>query len=593
MTLPRVLVLDDLTYWSQDHRRLFCDNFAVRDSNNAYSGDDREYLAEVEFASPQKREGNHVIDDIEEAMRSIERRWKTGSQRWALVLLDLHFTSGEMLNGDLHSPLNVANTQTDPDLGFKVLQEMQQRWPDPTDQRKTSIPVVVLSSQDQRTEERRLNELGALDYLQRYDLESERFSARKRFGRFLSRNGLLEYDQLRVVRDDGKVQVLPVDKPIVGRSLSLLKSLREARRAASVDDCCLLLGESGTGKELFASYILRNSARSAKPFCPLDTGAIPLTMIEDTLFGHVRGAFTGATGAKNGLFQQANSGTLFLDEIGNMPIEVQVRLLRAIAAGEVQQIGSEKVQPVNVRLIAATDKNLDAAMDRGAFLPQLYYRLASHVVRIPSLAERPEDIPLLFDYFFAINGTSKYTQKKDVEPEVYARLASYQWKGNVRELENVTKWIALRRQDALTIGDGDLPPSIVNREKKDDAGPQPEVELTGPFIGAVKGSLNRIEENYGRLIGELMSRALNETRDKIDRSAPQGAARREKDQALGSLSPTRAISFLRNVEMSTNDAAAMITRLCKTFPKILDVGGDVRTIYRWAKERQGVRKRKG
>lgn len=595
MSLPRILVLDDLTCWSDKQRRMFCDTFALRDASERNCAEDSHFLAEVVFSAPQKREGNHIVNDINEAMRAITDGWRESSSRWALVLLDLHFTSGQMLNGDLHSPLNAAHTQTDPDLGFKVLQEMQVRWPDPADQRKTSIPVVVLSSQDQRKEEPRLNELGALDYLQRYDLQSERFSARKRFKRFLLRNGLLEYDQVRVVRDDGTVHVLQMDKPIIGRSLALLKSLREARRAASVDDCCLLLGDTGTGKELFASYVLKNSPRSAKPFSSVNTGAIPSTLIEDTLFGHVPGAFTDAKVALKGIFQQANSGTLFLDEIGNMPLDVQVKLLRAISTGEALPIGSSQPINIDVRLIAATDTNLDAAMDRGDFLPQLYYRLANHLVRIPSLSERPEDIPLLFDHFLAQN-TSEHHERKEVEPAVYAQLATYPWKGNVRELESVAKRIALSRQDAMTIGQGDIPTYILHPDKRADEASssqlQPRNDSVNAFSIAVKGGLTKLEEDYGRLIGRLLDRALDETRDKIERSKSRTTARGDKDEGLGSLSPTRAISFLRNVEMSTNDAAGTIVRLCKTFPNMLDTSEDVRTVCRWAKARQEARKRK-
>lgn len=210
-------------------------------------------------------------------------------------------------------------------------------------------------------------------------------------------------------------------------------------RAAVSGETVLIMGESGTGKELVADLIHQNSPRSENPFVVVDCSAIPPTLIESTLFGHVKGAYTDAHTDRKGKFEQANSGTIFLDEVGELPIEVQMKLLRVLQEREIEPVGSSKTIPVNVRIIAATNRQLDTAVSQKTFRDDLYYRLNVIPISLPSLRERKEDIPDLIDLF-----TSRFAQeyqlpKIGISSDTIKRLTEYEWPGNVRELENAIK----------------------------------------------------------------------------------------------------------------------------------------------------------
>ncbi len=210
-------------------------------------------------------------------------------------------------------------------------------------------------------------------------------------------------------------------------------------RAAVSDETVLIMGESGTGKELVADLIHQNSLRSENPFVVVDCSAIPSSLIESTLFGHVKGAFTDAHTDRKGKFEQADSGTIFLDEIGELPIEVQMKLLRVLQEREIEPVGSNKTRPIDVRIIAATNRQLDTAVSQKAFRDDLYYRLNVIPISLPPLRERKEDIPDLIDLF-----TSRFSQeyqlpKIGISSETIKKLTEYEWPGNVRELENAIK----------------------------------------------------------------------------------------------------------------------------------------------------------
>ncbi len=210
-------------------------------------------------------------------------------------------------------------------------------------------------------------------------------------------------------------------------------------RAAVSDETVLIMGESGTGKELVADLIHQNSPRAENPFVVVDCSAIPSSLIESTLFGHVKGAFTDAHTDRKGKFEQADSGTIFLDEIGELPIEVQMKWLRVLQEREIEPVGSHKTRPIDVRIIAATNQQLDTAVSQKTFRDDLYYRLNVIPVSLPPLRERKEDIPVLIDLF-----TSRFAQeyqlpKIGISSETIKKLTAYQWPGNVRELENAIK----------------------------------------------------------------------------------------------------------------------------------------------------------
>ena len=224
---------------------------------------------------------------------------------------------------------------------------------------------------------------------------------------------------------------------IIGKSSSLLNVLDAVLQVAPFDTSVLLLGESGTGKERIADCIHHHSARSKKPFVKVNCAALPATLIESELFGHEKGSFTGATDKRTGKFEKANGGTIFLDEIGEMPIDLQVKLLRVLQEKEIEPIGSSSTIKINVRFIAATNRNLEKEVAEGRFRLDLYYRLNVFPIELPSLRERTEDIPALANYF--INYYNHKTGKKitGISENVLKKMTAYRWPGNIRELENL------------------------------------------------------------------------------------------------------------------------------------------------------------
>ena len=226
---------------------------------------------------------------------------------------------------------------------------------------------------------------------------------------------------------------------VVFRSSRMAELMAEARMVAASDASVLIRGESGTGKEVLARAIHRASPRAQGPFVAINCGAIPEQLLESELFGHAKGAFTGAGASRVGLFQAANGGSLFLDEIGDMPLALQVKLLRVLQERMVRPVGTTKAEPVDVRLISATHRDLDAAMAQGQFREDLYYRLDVVSLTLPRLDERREDIPLLAAHFVQLLGGKYGKQVNGFAPEALEALATAAWPGNVRQLFNVVE----------------------------------------------------------------------------------------------------------------------------------------------------------
>ncbi len=239
---------------------------------------------------------------------------------------------------------------------------------------------------------------------------------------------------------------------IIGRSNSLLYVLDMAARAAQTDATVLIHGETGTGKELLAKAVHFNSRRREKPFVTINCGAIPKDLLESELFGHVKGSFTGAVAHRKGKVESADGGTLFLDEIGEMPLELQVKLLRLIQQGEIEKVGAPSASTVDVRIIAATHRDLEAMIEDGTFREDLYYRLSVIPLELPPLRERLDDIPQLVEHFF-----SKLKQKHGRESLVLPislmpYFSNYRWPGNIRELENIIeRLIVLTPGNEITV----------------------------------------------------------------------------------------------------------------------------------------------
>jgi DNA-binding NtrC family response regulator len=250
---------------------------------------------------------------------------------------------------------------------------------------------------------------------------------------------------------------------ITGRSESLLATLDNAARAAQSDSTVLVQGETGTGKELLAKAIHFNSRRRDKPFVVINCGAIPKDLLESELFGHVKGAFTGAVANKTGKVEMANGGTLFLDEIGEMPPELQVKLLRTIQQREIEKVGAPAPMKVDVRIIAATHRDLRAMVEDAAFREDLYYRLAVIPLILPPLRERTGDIPELVALFFRKFKEQMARPELKLHSSLLPYFTGYRWPGNVRELENVIeRLVVLARGDEITVEDL---PEFLRREK--------------------------------------------------------------------------------------------------------------------------------
>jgi len=224
---------------------------------------------------------------------------------------------------------------------------------------------------------------------------------------------------------------------MVAKSKSMREMFRFAEKVARFDTTVLITGESGTGKELVARGIHFTGPRSQKPWVAVNCGSIPENLIESELFGHVKGAFTGADRTRRGLFREADSGTLFLDEIGELPVSMQVKLLRALQENEVRPVGGTRAMKVNVRVVAATARNLEEEIEKNLFREDLYYRINVMPIRLPPLRERGEDIPLLARLFMEKFSAQLDTAVQSISPAVMSLLLEHAWPGNVRELENV------------------------------------------------------------------------------------------------------------------------------------------------------------
>jgi DNA-binding NtrC family response regulator len=246
---------------------------------------------------------------------------------------------------------------------------------------------------------------------------------------------------------------------IVGQSKQMKEVFAKIQRAAPVDSTVLILGESGTGKELVAQALHHNSLRKKGPFVAVNCAAVPATLVESELFGHVRGAFTGATDRRIGRFEQADGGTLFIDEIGDFELSLQAKLLRVLETLTLTPVGGHEDRKVEVRVLAATSRDIRKMVQEGTFREDLYYRLNVVTIALPPLRERPDDIPPLVEQFLKEIAEHKHTPQRRVSPEVMRRFQQYRWPGNVRELRNTLESMMVLAEGEL-LTERDLPERI-------------------------------------------------------------------------------------------------------------------------------------
>lgn len=310
------------------------------------------------------------------------------------------------------------------------------------------LPVIIMTAHSDLDSAVNAYQKGAFEYLPKpFDIDE---------AVTLTQRAL---DHSREQSSATKVQPDEVVTEIIGEAPAMQEVFRAIGRLSRSSISVLINGQSGTGKELVAHALHRHSPRSHKPFIALNMAAIPADLVESELFGHEKGAFTGAQAARQGRFEQADGGTLFLDEIGDMPLDVQTRLLRVLADGQFYRVGGHQSVSVDVRIIAATHQNLETRVAEGKFREDLFHRLNVIRVHLPSLSERREDIPLLTRHFLRRAAKELDVDAKSISKNAERVMSQLPWPGNVRQLENVCRWLTVMASGQEVIP-SDLPPEI-------------------------------------------------------------------------------------------------------------------------------------
>jgi DNA-binding NtrC family response regulator len=381
------------------------------------------------------------------------------------------------------------------------------------------VPVIMITAHGSIDSAVEAVKLGAFDYIEKpFEQEHIRQIVAKAAKQWEA--------QRRAPRTLGSGEVSSHGRyGIVGESAAMRQIFAVIEKVADTPSTVLITGESGTGKELVAKALHENSSRAGGPFIKINCAAIPKTLMESELFGYEKGAFTGAVGSKPGRFELADKGTLFLDEIGEIPVEMQVKLLRALQESEFERVGGIKTIKVDVRLITATNRDLEREIKSGNFREELFYRLNVVPLHIPPLRERREDIPLLCDHIVRKFNDRLKKNVTGLEPAALERLTAYSWPGNIRELENVLERTLLFC-DSSRIRLLDLPPEIsgaasgvsmppvMSSPASSSTPPLGERVATGPqsLKDIVRAETERVER-------ELIVRALDETGGNVTQAA--------------------------------------------------------------------------
>jgi two-component system, NtrC family, nitrogen regulation response regulator GlnG len=353
--------------------------------------------------------------------------------------------------------------------GLDFLAEIKQKYPD--------IPVIIMTAYSDLESAVAAFQGGAFEYLAKpFDVD-QAIDVIKR----------AVEESMRQVVDNVALEETP---EIIGQAPAMQEVFRAIGRLSRSHATVLINGESGSGKELVASALHKHSPRAEKPFIAINTAAIPKDLLESELFGHERGAFTGAAAARRGRFEQADNGTLFLDEIGDMPADLQTRLLRVLSDGQFYRVGGHQPLKVNVRVIAATHQDLEERVKLGLFREDLFHRLNVIRLRLPPLRERREDIPHLTKHFLAQSAIQLGVEPKQLSPAALRYLTAVNWSGNVRQLENVCHWLTVMAP-GQSVDVADLPPEL----KEDTAKASSAQSWQEALAAEVADALNRGEQD--------------------------------------------------------------------------------------------------
>src|SRR5438874_1913494 len=359
-----------------------------------------------------------------------------------------------------------------------------------------ALPVVVISGHGTISTAVEATKKGAFDFIEK-PFASERV--------LVSLRNALDQGRLRDENRSLK-RAVEVRHQMIGDSSGLKQVMAAVGRAAPTNATVLIQGESGVGKELVARTIHRNSLRARERFVQVNCAAIPEELIESELFGHEKGSFTGATEKQIGKFEQADRGTIFLDEVGDMSAKTQAKVLRVLQEGEVERIGSARTIKVDVRVIAATNKNLEEEIEKGHFREDLYFRLAVIPIYVPPLRERPEDIALLVKHFMDHISRESNMRPKRLAPAALEALQRYRWKGNIRELRNtVERLIIMTGGDSIDVAD--LPDSLRSPSAAGSAAAKPGGDGEPPRAGTLREFKDMSERAY--LVQKLRENGWN------------------------------------------------------------------------------------
>ena len=382
-----------------------------------------------------------VVDDESDLRDSLGKVLR--KEGYLVLLADSGEAALEVLSRK-HVDLVLTDLRMPQMSGIDLLRCVKQQWPD--------VEVVMLTAYGTIEAAVEAMRAGAYDFVTKPLKRAELVQTIKRAAE--RQNLAMENRFLRQELEGRRRYQL-----VAGRSQAMRRVMEWVERLSPISSTVLITGESGTGKELVARAIHARSPRADKRFVAINCGAIPETLMESELFGHTRGAFTGAIRDKDGLFKVASGGTLFLDEIGSVPFALQIKLLRAIEEKEILPVGSTTPVPVDVRIIAASNRDLAKEVEKGTFREDLYYRLNVVGIEIPPLRERKEDIPDLVRYFIALHAAELNSKVEGIDDVAMAALMAYDWKGNVRELDNVIER-AMILCDQRLIGLAHLPVNL-------------------------------------------------------------------------------------------------------------------------------------